>query len=124
MRGKNSATSGPCLWVKKARSSTGPCIVSDLIIEKSKLPSKKLQKCMNTYSQNVDMDVRLDKEQNEPSKKLRKLTEKVYGLDTEPAILPLFQKLYLPKNLKKNIPLSDQHQCGQSSEPIRVGVYT
>ena len=122
-RGENSATSGPCLWVKKAQSSTEPCIVSDLMIEKSKLPSKKLQKRVHTYSQNINMDVRLDKEQNEPSKKkLRKLTEKMYGLDTEPAILPLFQKLYLSKNSKINIALSDQRQCGQSSEPIRVGV--
>jgi hypothetical protein len=91
-------------------------------MEKSKLPSKKSPKHVHPYSQNIDMDVRLDKEQNKPSKKkLRKLTEKMYGLDTQPAILPLFQKLYLPKNSEINIPLSDQRQCGQSSEPIRVG---
>jgi hypothetical protein len=37
VHGANSATSGPCLWVKKAQSSTEPCIASNLIMEKSKV---------------------------------------------------------------------------------------
>jgi hypothetical protein len=37
----DSCTSGPCLWVKRPTSSTQPCEVQKLVIEKGKLPSHK-----------------------------------------------------------------------------------
>lgn len=52
----------------------------------------------HTYTQHIAKDVRAYYEQNEPSKKkLRKLTQKMIELKTEPPIFPLFKKLYLPE---------------------------
>ena len=54
-RGNTSATSGPCLWTKKAQSSTKPCDMGELVIEKCKLPSYKKEKRDHTYCQNIDV---------------------------------------------------------------------
>ena len=36
IRGKDSVTSGPCIWVKKPRANTKSCWVKDLVIKKIK----------------------------------------------------------------------------------------
>ena len=97
-RGDTSTTSGPCLWMKKAQSSTKPCDMVELVIEKCKLPSYKKKKRVHTYCQNIDVDVRATNDRNQPSKKkLRKLTRKMEESTPAPAILPLFKELYLLK---------------------------
>ena len=98
MRGDTSATSGPCLWMKKAQSSTKPCDMAELVIEKFKLPSHKMKKQEHSYSQYIDVDVRATNDRNQPSKKkLMKLTRKMKELKPARVSLPLLRKLYLPK---------------------------
>ncbi|XP_028410221.1 uncharacterized protein LOC114532826, partial [Dendronephthya gigantea] len=94
-RSKDSVTSGSCVWVKKASASTKACEVSDLVIEKPKLPSYKLRKRDHAYSQNIDVDVRAHKDQKPIKKrKLRRLTGLMKLMKQRPAILPVLQKRY------------------------------
>ncbi|XP_028413529.1 uncharacterized protein LOC114536365 [Dendronephthya gigantea] len=94
-RSKDSVTSGSCVWVKKASASTKACEVSDLVIEKPKLPSYKLRKRDHAYSQNIDVDVRAHKDQKPIKKrKLRRLTGLMKLMKQRPTILPVLQKRY------------------------------
>ena len=43
-RGEDSVTSGPCVWVRRARANTQACEVKDLFIKKGKKPSHKRRK--------------------------------------------------------------------------------
>ena len=117
-RGENSVTSGPCLWQKKPQSSTECSKVADLVIEKSKLPSHKLRKRDRTYVQHIDLDVRRTNDRKQPTKKkLRKLTKEMVKLENEPAIFPLFKKLYLPPvNVSsESASTSKKHECKYES---------
>lgn len=97
-RGKDSVTSGSCLWTKKPISSTKACEVSDLIIEKFKHSSSKKKKKAHVYCQNIDVDVRAVQDRKPISKqRLSKLTQAMHEMQNKPAILPLFHKLYPAK---------------------------
>ena len=125
-RGENSSTSGSCLWSKKPQASTKPCDVSDLVIEKTKLPSSKLKKRSHTYAQNISVDVRSPNERSEPNqKKLSKLTQQMMNLKTQPAILPLFRKLYYKKSrkprLKSPLKFRKKESCEEEGSP-NVGI--
>ena len=95
-RGKDSVTSAPCIWVKKPRANTQACEVKDLVIKKAKKPSYKKRKRKQSYSQNIEQDVRAPEDTSPPDEKyLRRFTQKMCQLKTDfPVILPLFKKLY------------------------------
>lgn len=102
----DSSTSGPCLWVKRPTSSTQPCEVKKLVIEKGKLPSHKNRKRRHSYVQCIDIDVRDKRDQQPPSKRrLVKFIETLNNIcqseeveneneNKPPVILPLLNKLY------------------------------
>ena len=95
-RGKDSVTSGPCIWVKRPRANTQSCEVKDLVIEKGKKPSYKKRNRKQTFSQNIEKDVRSPEDINPPSEKyLKRFTQRMCQLKTDtPVILPLFKKLF------------------------------
>ena len=95
-RGKDSVTSGPCIWVKRPRANTQACEVKNLLIKKGKKPSYKKRKRQKTLSQNIEKDVRAPEDTGPPDEKyLRQFTKKMCQLKTDtPVILPLFKKLY------------------------------
>ncbi|XP_074629434.1 uncharacterized protein LOC141887030 [Acropora palmata] len=94
-RGKDSVTSGPCVWVRRPRANTQACAVKDLIIEKSKKPSHNKRKRKQVYSQNIETDVRTPEDTNPPDEEyLRNFTERLCNLQSTPVILPLFKKLH------------------------------
>ena len=76
-RGKDSVTSGSCLWTKKPILSTKACKVSDLIIEKFRHSSSNKKKKAHVYCQNIDVDVKAVQDRKPISKqRLCKLTHK------------------------------------------------
>ena len=77
-RGKDSVTSGPCIWVKKTSSNTKSCEVKDLVIKKIKKPSHQKRKRKHTYPQYIDRDVRAPEDRNPKDEEyLRQLTKKM-----------------------------------------------
>ena len=111
-RGKDSVTSGPCIWDKRPRGTTQACEVKDLVIEKGKKPSYKKRKRKHTFSQNIDRDVRAPEDTNPPDDEyLRQFTKKLCQLKSDsPVILPLFKKLYCS-------PEADKDLNDESAEP-------
>ena len=114
----NSSTSGSCLWVKRPTSSTQPCEVKKLVIEKGKLLSHKRRKRCHSFVQCIDIDVRAKQDQQLPNKcQLAKFIqtlnntyqyEEVEKDDKPPVILPLLNKLYeFAKPPQKSQPDSD-----------------
>ena len=59
-------TRGPGIWVKRPRGKTQVCEVKDLLMEKGKNPSNKKRKRKDTFSQNIDRDVRAPEDTNPP----------------------------------------------------------
>ena len=93
--GKDSVTSGPCVWVRRPRANTQACAVKDLIIEKGKKPSHNKRKRKQVYSQNIETDVHAPEDTNPPDEAyLRNFTERLCNLQSTPVILPLFKKLH------------------------------
>ena len=75
-QGKDSATSKPCVWVKRPTCSTKPCKVqAELIIEKGKLPSDKKRKIKHEYCQKIQVDVRANSDQRPDVKRLKRFRE-------------------------------------------------
>ena len=89
-RGKDSVTSGPCVWVRRPRANTQACEVKDLVIKKGKKLSHEKRKCKQLYSQNIETDVRVPEDTNPPDEKYLRMCH----LKNTPVILPLFKKLY------------------------------
>ena len=59
-------TRGPGIWVKRPRGKTQACEVKDLLMEKGKNPSNKKRKRKDTFSQNIDRDIRAPEDTNPP----------------------------------------------------------
>ena len=96
-RGKDSVTSGPCIWIKKPRANTKSCEVKDLVIKKIKKSSHQKRKRKQTYPQYIDRDVRAPENRNPKDEEyLRQFTKKMCQLKTDaPAvILPLLKRLH------------------------------
>ena len=100
-RGSDSATSGSCSWIKRPTSSTQPCEVRKLVIEKGKLPSHRNRKRKHTYAQEIDLDIRATRDRHPPPhrKNLSKFIKTLQPIEendepeTEPpVILPLLEK--------------------------------
>ena len=80
---------------RKPRSSSSP---------------KKRKKTEHTFSENIDMDVRNEINRSKPSaKSLEKFVLAISGkhVDKPPAIFPLLEKMYLPKDASKTLEYSD-----------------
>ena len=88
--GKDSVTSGPCVWVRRPRANTQACEVKDLVIEKGKKLSHEKRKCKQLYSLNIETDVRAPEDTNPPNEKYLRMCH----LKNTPVILPLLKKLY------------------------------
>lgn len=99
LNNRESVTSGPCRWSKRAKPDTEPTEIKKLCIEKLKKKSSKKSKRQNVYCQSIDIDVRAHDERNDLDEaSLRDFTVKMSNLQSKPAIFPLFQKLYhVPK---------------------------
>ena len=86
--GKDSVTSGPCIWVKRPRGKAQACEVKDLVIEKGKNPSYKKRKRKHTFSQNIDRDVRAPEDTNPPDDEyLRQFTKKLCQLKSDSPVI-------------------------------------
>ena len=118
-QGKDSVTSGPCLWQRKSRSSIQPCEVKDLNISKSKYkPVNNKRKPEYTWLQNIDHDPREKRFRKEKSHKdmvaftTRMRSKIVEGeISTQPAVFPLLRKLYLPTEEPNVITSTTHEQC-------------
>ena len=94
-RGEDSVTSGPCVWVRRARANTQACEVKDLFMKKGKKPSHKRRKQKQVYCQNIETDVRTPEDANPPAEEyLRKFIKRLCNLKSTPVIFPLFKKLH------------------------------
>ncbi|XP_028415470.1 uncharacterized protein LOC114538486 [Dendronephthya gigantea] len=114
--GKDSVTSGECLWKRKPKTSIKPCEVKDINISKCVYGGlDKKRKCEYVWLQNIDHDPREERFRKEKSHDemaeftslmQKNVTSKLDNLSDEPAIFPLLQKLYLPDNTAKatNLP--------------------
>ncbi len=99
LNNRESVTSGPCQWVKRATCDTKPTDIKELQIRKrSELtysPCKR--KYEHRFIEHINVDVRHEDDRNPPSKKcLTAFTEALSSVSSKPCVLPLLQKLYLP----------------------------
>ena len=132
--GKESVTSGPCLWVAKPQSNTEPCDVKDLEVVKIKPPACKKRKRKYTWLQNIDFDPRNTKYRKVQSKEeLASFTTKLSAIDPESnypkgaaVVLPLLKKLYTPNartdEHSKKLSIDSNiipTQCGIMHEKLR-----
>jgi hypothetical protein len=100
LNNRESVTSGPCQWVKRARCDTKPTDIKELQIRRrsevlSNVPCKR--KHQHTFIEHINVDVRHEDDRIPPSKKcLTAFTEALTSASSKPCVLPLLQKLYLP----------------------------
>jgi hypothetical protein len=123
--GKDSVTSGQCLWKRKKRSSITPCEVKDVNISKCEYgePSKK-RKHEYVWLQNIDHDPREERFRQEKShddmvkfatSMKEQVTSKLTDTSNQPAIFPLLHKLYLPDDTPKATTLNDMLKSTENS---------
>ena len=115
--GKDSVTSGECLWKRRQQSNVKPCEVKDVNISKCEYgePSKK-KRPNYVWLQNIDHDPREEKFRKERShddmvrftKAMKKqVVSKIKDTTNGPAIFPLLRKLYLPDDVPKATTLNE-----------------
>ena len=79
---KDSATSTPCVCMKKPTTNSKPCDVKDLPIKKEELPLHG-KKNGHIYCEHIDIDVRHGEDQKPPTKKsIVKFTEEYFWSKT------------------------------------------
>jgi hypothetical protein len=120
--GKDSVTSGVCLWKRRQRGSIKPCDVKDVNISKCEYgePSKK-RKHEYVWLQNIDHDPREERFRKEKSHDdMVKFTSAMKKQVTsyEPAIFPLLCKLYLPDDVPKASSLTEMLKSLEKSSCI------
>ena len=110
-QGKESVTSGKCLWKKKPKASIKPCEVKDINVTKCLYggPSKK-RKHEYVWLQEIDHDPREERFRKEKSHDdlvkftslmQSKVVSKLNDPCDEPTIFPLLRKLYLQSDKPK-----------------------
>ena len=92
------------------------------------MPSHKLRKRDRTYVRHIDLDVRRTNDRKQPTKKklVRKLAKGMVELENEPAIFPLFERLYSTcLRLKRHLSLTDstckKRECKYEASPCSDG---
>ncbi|CAB3988835.1 Carboxypeptidase D [Paramuricea clavata] len=120
--GKDSVTSGVCLWKRRQRASIKPCDVKDVNISKCEYgePSKKREH-EYVWLQNIDHDPREERFRKEKSHDdMVKFTSamKKQVSSYEPAIFPLLRKLYLPDDVPKATSLAEMLKSLEKSSCI------
>jgi hypothetical protein len=122
-RGSDSATSGSCSWIKRPTSSTQPCEVRKLVIEKGKLPSHRNRKRKHTYAQEIDLDIRATRDRHPPHRKnlikfiktLQPIEENDEPETEPPVILPLLEKVYSYTDQSTAKSTADESTCDSTN---------
>ncbi len=104
LHNRESVTSGPCQWVKRATSETKPCEIKR---ESDKRPSdhEVKRKYEHFYADNIDVDVRHENDRSLPSKKaLITFTDALSSVSGKPCVFPLLEKIYQSESSQETTP--------------------
>ena len=106
LHNRESVTSGPCQWIKRATSETKPCEIKNLQIRRSdKRPSEVKRKYEHFYADNIDVDVRHENDRSPPSKKaLITFTDALSSVSGKPCVFPLLEKIYQSESSQETTP--------------------